>query len=67
MEKHIIDVDGSKYDLGEVEEALTDFQRALPLQPNSPYVYYWSGLAKQQLGQEEEVLTDFAEAIRFKT
>ena len=52
-----------KFDLGQYQEALVDYDQAIELDPNSSLAYNNRGYAKANLGQYQEALTDYDQAI----
>ena len=55
-----------KVRLGKLNEAITDYDEAIRLDPDSPEAYTNRGAAKYKLGRHEEAIVDYDEAIRLK-
>ena len=56
----------AKYDLGQYEAAIDDYDNAIRLKPAHLNAYYERGLAKYILGQYEAAIDDYDNAIRLK-
>ncbi len=54
----------AKFNNNDYESAISDFERALRLNPDSAYVYGYRGLAKVELGRSREAIVDFDQALR---
>ena len=52
-----------KHSLGQDEAAVADLDRAIELDPNSPYAYAGRGNVKHSLGQDEAAVADLDRAI----
>lgn len=48
--------------LGDFEAAITDFEKAIEIDPEDAEAYYSRGLAKEALGQTEKAEADFEKA-----
>jgi tetratricopeptide (TPR) repeat protein/S1-C subfamily serine protease len=53
----------SKYDLGQKQAAITDYDRAIAINPNYSHAYNNRGLVKSDLGQNQSAITDYDRAI----
>jgi tetratricopeptide (TPR) repeat protein len=53
-----------KYDLGEKQEAITDYNEAIRLNPNYADAYNNRGNTYQNLGDKQKALVDLREASR---
>ena len=60
-------VDCQRYDLGEYESAIPDFDEAIRIKPDFDSAHSNRGRAKNALGQHESALVDCNEAIRLKS
>lgn len=56
----------AKSQLGEYEEALADYSKAIQLKPDYAEAYYHRGLTNTLLEKHQDSLTDYNEAIRLK-
>ena len=56
----------AKYVLGQYEEAINDYDKAIELRPDYAPVYKNRGNAKAELGRYEEAITDFDKAIKLE-
>ncbi len=56
----------AKVELGQSEEAIAAFDRAIELRPDDADAYVNRGSANAGLGQYEEAMADYAEAIRLE-
>lgn len=65
-DKIYLQLGSAKYSLGLNEEAITDFNKALELNPKNVDALGHRGIVKSQLGHHEEAITDFDEAIKLK-
>ena len=52
-----------KYNCGQYEEAIADYDQAILLNPENPLIYYARGAAKYELNQYEEAIADYNQAI----
>ena len=52
----------AKFELEEYEESISDFDKAVGINPHNDY-FYWRGLARYNLGEYSEAILDFDEAI----
>jgi tetratricopeptide (TPR) repeat protein len=50
--------------IGQFQEALKDFTRAISLRPGMSIAYYNRGLVYQKMGEEGRALEDYQEAAR---
>ena len=53
----------AKYQLGQKQAAITDYDRAISINPNLAYAYVNRGITKYQLGQKQAAITDYNRAI----
>ena len=53
-----------KYEAGHYQEAISDFDKAVQLNPETLYTYYKRGEAKTTLGEYEAAIADFDKAIQ---
>ena len=53
-----------KYDAGHYQEAITNFDKAVQLNPENLHTYYRRGEAKATLGEHEAAIADFDKAIQ---
>ena len=54
----------AKYDLGLYDAAISDYDKAIRLDPDFAYAYYWRGEAKRNLEQYAAAIVDYTQAIR---
>ena len=55
----------AKYDLGEKENAIKDFDKAIELDPKFAIAYFNRGVAKYELDEKGDANTNFDKAIEF--
>ncbi len=53
--------------LGRVEEALTEYEHAIQLDPNYPETYFNRGYAYKVLGESEKAIADFEKFLSFES
>ena len=55
-----------KYDLGDNQGAIADFNQAIQIKPDHVYAYFVRGLAKYDLGDNQGAIADYNQAIQIK-
>ncbi|WP_017293714.1 tetratricopeptide repeat protein [Geminocystis herdmanii] len=54
----------SKYKLGDIQGALTDFSQTITLNDQDSLAYHWAGYLHQQLGNYPEALMEYSQEIK---
>ena len=57
----------ARYDLGDKQAAIVDYNQAIIIDPNHADAYYGSGATRYDLGDKQAAITDFQEAIIIDT
>ena len=55
-----------QYNLGDFEEAIADYDKALELKPDYHEAWYWRGNALRNLGRPGDAIASFDKALEFK-
>ena len=55
---------GIHYDLGMLDQAVSDFTKVISAEPENDTAYHLLGIIKNKLGQYEDAIRDFDEAIK---
>jgi tetratricopeptide (TPR) repeat protein len=55
-----------KYNLGDSQGAIEDYNQAIKIKPNYSHSYYLRGNAKSKLGDLKEAMEDYNRAIQFQ-
>ena len=53
-----------KGSFGELEETITDFDKAIELDPKNAKAHYYKGIVKNQLGEYQAAIVDFDKAFK---
>ncbi len=63
-EQHYLELGNKKYDSEEYDTAISNYNRAVEINPKNPAAYYLRGLAHYKKGEKQQAIIDISESIQ---